>query len=86
MAKTGALASQVGGNHYDFEIQPIEYITRNKLDFLSGNIVKYASRHKRKNKDEDIKKIIHYALFSLQFDYGYSEEQINEVLKDFIKE
>jgi hypothetical protein len=78
---------QVGGNHYkDCKIQPIEFIHANKLDFISGNIVKYASRHKRKNKDEDIKKIIHYALLSLSLDYGYDSEMINNTLKNFIHE
>lgn len=84
MAKTGALATQVGGSHYDFEIQPIEYIVRNGLDFIQGNCVKYISRHKRKNKDEDVKKVLHYALLSLQLDYNYTPKQINDVLKEFM--
>jgi hypothetical protein len=75
------MSKQVAGSHYSMEIPPVEYITRNKLDFNRGNIVKYVSRDKRKNKDEDIKKIIHYALLILQYDYGYTEEQINEVLE-----
>lgn len=88
MATTdNALSIQVGGNHYkDCEIQPIEYIHANKLDFIQGNIVKYVSRHKRKNKDEDIKKIIHYALLSLSLDYGYDSEMINNTLNNFIHE
>lgn len=78
---------QVGGDHYkDCEIQPIEFIHANKLDFIQGNIVKYVSRHKRKNKDEDIKKIIHYALLSLSLDYGYDNEMINNTLNNFIHE
>ena len=63
------------------EIPPVEYITRNKLDFNRGNIVKYVSRDKRKNKDEDIKKVIDYALIILEYDYNYTKEQINEVLE-----
>jgi len=62
---------QVGGNHYkDFEIMPIEYISKNKLDFLEGNIIKYVSRHRNKNGAEDIKKIIHYAELILELEYG----------------
>lgn len=81
------LNTQVGGSHYkDCKIQPIEFIHANKLDFIQGNIVKYVSRHKRKNKDEDIKKIIHYALLSLSLDYGYDSEMINNTLKNFIHE
>ena len=75
------MSKQVAGSYYSMEIPPVEYITKNKLDFNRGNIVKYVSRDKRKNKDEDIKKIIHYALLILQYDYNYTKEQINEVLE-----
>jgi len=62
---------QVGGDHYiDFKIMPIEYISKNNLDFLEGNIVKYVSRHRNKNGAEDIKKIIHYAELILELEYG----------------
>ena len=62
---------QVGGNHYiDFEIMPIEYISKNKLDFLEGKIIKYISRHKKKNGAEDIRKVIHYAELILELEYG----------------
>lgn len=65
------LESQVGGSHYkDLKIQPIEYIHANGLDFLTGNIIKYASRHKTKNGAEDVRKIIHYAQLILKLDYG----------------
>ena len=37
---------------------PIEYITKNNLDFLEGNVVKYITRHKLKGGVEDIKKVI----------------------------
>ena len=75
-----ATERQVGGNHYKkCKIQPIEYIHANGLDFLSGNIVKYASRHKLKNKDEDVKKIIHYALLILELEYGYDAEKLSKI-------
>tara|TARA_R100000008_G_C3519389_1_gene133150 strand:- start:306 stop:533 length:228 start_codon:yes stop_codon:yes gene_type:complete len=62
---------QVGGNHYmNFTIMPIEYISKNNLDFLEGNIIKYISRHKHKNGAEDIKKVIHYAELILELQYG----------------
>lgn len=65
------LASQVGGDHYaKLAIQPIEYIHRNNLDFLQGNIVKYATRHKDKGGAEDVRKIIHYAKLILKLEYG----------------
>lgn len=65
------LASQVGGDHYaKLAIQPIDYIYRNKLDFLQGNIIKYATRHKDKGGAEDVRKIIHYAKLILKLEYG----------------
>tara|TARA_R100000152_G_C6755059_1_gene178781 strand:+ start:799 stop:1110 length:312 start_codon:yes stop_codon:yes gene_type:complete len=66
-----ATDKQVGGSHYkDFKIMPIEYITKNKLDFCEGNIVKYISRHEKKNGAEDIRKVIHYAELILEQKYG----------------
>ena len=62
---------QIGGSHYkDFKVMPIEYITQNKLDFCEGNIVKYISRHEKKNGAEDIRKVIHYAELILEQKYG----------------
>ena len=56
-----ATDKQVSGNHYkDFEIQPIEFIQANELDFFQGNVLKYLVRHKTKNGIEDINKAIHY--------------------------
>jgi len=66
-----ALNKQEGGNHYkDLAIQPIEYIVKNNLDFLQGNIIKYVTRHKNKNGAQDIKKAIHYLelILALQYD------------------
>lgn len=66
-----ATDSQVGGDHYkSFAIQPVEFIHANNLDFLQGNIVKYACRHKSKSGADDVKKIIHYAHLILQLQYG----------------
>jgi hypothetical protein len=69
-----ALASQVGGDHYrKLAIQPVHYIHANKLDFLQGNIVKYATRHKDKGGAEDVRKIIHYARLILELEYGETD-------------
>ena len=58
-----AIEEQSGGNHYlKLNIQPIEYITANKLNFIDGNIVKYATRKKDGETDKErYDKIIHYA-------------------------
>ena len=62
-ATESALEEQSGGNHYlDNAIQPIEYIVANKLNFIDGNIVKYATRKKDNESDKErYDKIIHYA-------------------------
>lgn len=73
-----ALETQVGGDHYrKNKIQPIEYIYANCMDFISGNIIKYATRWPYKGKAQDVEKIIHYAKLLLQLRYGYTEEQLN---------
>ena len=42
-----ALDRQEQGSHYkNAKIQAIEFITAHKLDFIDGNIVKYAVRRK----------------------------------------
>ena len=51
---------QVGGDHYDLPIQPIEYILANDLSFIEGNIIKYVTRYKRKNGMQDLLKAKHY--------------------------
>ena len=45
-----ALDRQVGSSqHYkDFKIQPIEFITANKLSFIQGNVNKYICRYDKK--------------------------------------
>ncbi len=57
---TNALDVQVGGGHYkDLAIQPVEYIHKNNLSYLEGNVVKYITRHKSKNGEQDVRKAIH---------------------------
>lgn len=56
------LQRQVGGDHYKgFVIQPVEFITRNKLGFLEGCIIKRLCRYNRTGGKgrEDLEKIRH---------------------------
>jgi hypothetical protein len=67
--------TQIGGTHYKvFEVEPVDFITKNQLDWLSGHIVKYVCRHKLKGGAVDIKKAIHYAQMLLEDVYGVSSE------------
>ena len=63
-----ATDKQIGGTHYkSYSIQPIEFIVANKLDFIQGNIIKYALRNKDgENPDEKWNKIIHYCELAKQ--------------------
>lgn len=61
---------QEGGSHYaGMAIQPVDYITKNGLDYLAGNVIKYISRHKEKGGAEDIRKAIHYCEMILERQY-----------------
>jgi hypothetical protein len=66
-----ASSSQVGGSHYrDFAIQPSEFIHRNKLGFLVGNVIKYVVRYKLKNGRQDLEKAKHYIDLLIEWEYG----------------
>ena len=58
-----AFDTQVGGGHYKkHKIQPLEFITANDLDFVTGNIIKYVVREKgdKAKQIEDLEKARHY--------------------------
>ena len=56
-----ALDKQVGGDHYKkYAIQPIEFITKNNIPFIEGNIIKYIVRWRDKGGVETLEKIKHY--------------------------
>jgi len=57
---TGEMKKQVGGSHYQLPIEPIDYIVKNDIPYREGNVIKYVTRHKKKNGKEDIMKAIHY--------------------------
>lgn len=62
---------QVGGSHYkDLKIQPIEYIHANGLDYFEGNIVKYITRHRKKNGKQDLEKAKHYIDLLIELEYN----------------
>ena len=53
---------QIGGKHYQLPISPLKFILANNLNFIDGNIVKYAVRKKKgETLKEKYDKIIHYA-------------------------
>jgi hypothetical protein len=70
--------------HYDHTIQPIDFINANKLPYSEGNVVKYITRHERKNGAEDIVKAIHYCTFILRDSYGKTNEEISNILQSLV--
>jgi hypothetical protein len=52
---------QVGGSHYKkYKIQPVEFIIKNNIGFVEGNIIKYVLRFKEKGGVQDLEKAKHY--------------------------
>ncbi len=52
---------QIGGDHYrKYAIEPIEFITKNNIPFIEGNVIKYVLRWRDKNGIQDLDKAIHY--------------------------
>lgn len=65
------LGRQEGGSHYaTLAIQPVEFITANKLTFLEGCVIKRLCRHRAKGKAEDIRKAIHELELILALEYA----------------
>ena len=59
--KEGALAEQIGGDHYrKLVIQPVELIRDINANFFQGNVIKYVTRYKDKNGIKDLEKAKHY--------------------------
>ena len=57
-----SLDVQIGGNHYKgCGYQPVKFAVDLNLNFIQGNIVKYATRYRSKNGKQDLQKVIHYA-------------------------
>jgi hypothetical protein len=67
--------AQIGGSHYkDFAIQPAEFIHKNGLSFLVGNIIKYVCRYGAKNGRQDLEKAKHYIDLLLEFEYSARDD------------
>lgn len=71
-----ALDEQVGGEHYKgMVIQPVEFIQKNRLGFVEGNIIKYICRWRAKNGLEDLHKVRHYIDLLIDIETGPSPVQ-----------
>ena len=69
--RESALDTQIGGEHYKkHTIQPVEFITKNKLGFLEGCVIKRICRYEDKNGREDLEKIKHEIDLLIELKYG----------------
>lgn len=57
--KTTNNTTQINGNHYDLEIEPVHIMAALRFNWFQGEILKYVSLHHRKNGISDINKSIH---------------------------
>ena len=57
-------------DYYNYAIEPVEYIHKNKLDFFQGNVVKYITRFREKNGLEDLRKAKTYIDLLIEKEYG----------------
>lgn len=58
--KIKTMNDKINPDYYKGKIQPIDLIESLDLDFSAGNVVKYVSRHKKKNGLEDLLKAQFY--------------------------
>ena len=66
-----SLERQVDGSHYKgMKIQPAQFINENDLGFAEGCAIKYICRHRKKGKEKDIDKAIHYLEMIKERDYS----------------
>lgn len=81
---------EVGGTHYKkLPFQPVTLITRLKLNFIQGSIVKYISRFRYKNGKEDLEKVLHYVDLGIALNpdnfftvNDYSMQNIDEYIRE----
>lgn len=57
--KTSNNTNQVGGTHYQFEIEPVHLMVKYNLNWFQGEILKYVSRHTNTNGKQDLEKALH---------------------------
>ena len=70
---------QIGGKHYKkMNIQPLEFVNKNRMLFAEGNVIKYVCRHPHKDGKQDILKAIHYCEMIIERDYNIGEHPMDK--------
>ena len=80
------ICKQVGGNHYQSDYQPLNLILKYNLNFIQGSVIKYVTRHRRKNKEEDLLKALSLCETGLKFDkYNFFYLDVRNEVYDYCK-
>ena len=80
------ICKQVGGNHYQSDYQPLNLIIKYNLNFIQGSVIKYVTRHRRKNKEEDLLKALSLCETGLKFDkYNFFYLDVRNEVYDYCK-
>ena len=80
------ICKQIGGNHYQSDYQPLDLILKYNLNFIQGSVIKYVTRHRRKNKEEDLLKALSLCETGLNFDkYNFLYYDVNNDVYDYCK-
>lgn len=58
--------TQVGGSHYRTEMQHWDVVIMHGVNYLEGQVSKYVTRWRRKNRRQDLEKARHFALKMLE--------------------
>lgn len=65
---------QVGGTHYEcLQHEPVEAFVHYNMDWFQSEILKYCSRFKNKNGEEDLRKAYQVADMAIDFGLGQLE-------------
>jgi hypothetical protein len=64
-----AFDEQAGGSHYlELAIQPVEFIHKNNIPYIEGNVIKYVTRWRNKGGRADLHKAKHYINLLLEME------------------
>ena len=74
--KYNPLEKQVSGSHYkNYEVQPVEFCQRNKLNYCESAAIKYLCRHRDKNGIDDLRKAKHYIELLIEIEYADQDKR-----------
>jgi len=75
-------SKQIGGTHYQSNMECWDYILANDLGYLEGTAIKYLTRWKKKNGVEDLHKAIHFIEKLIET----QSKDITHVMKDWARD